>query len=153
VSPLCLVCQFPGNILYKDSKHRLELLRREHPSLFQSRGFFVTVLHLLDTFTFKLTLRREIVALFSDAAKRKLPTTTTAAAAAPKTTATGGGGSGGGSGGGDETHAPPPPPPAEAEAEAAEETASSSSVASSLLDGGAPATHDASAAAVRALNQ
>lgn len=59
--------------MYKDSKNRLEALRREHPELFQSRVFFVKVMQLLDTFTFKLTLRREVIALFSDVAKRKHP--------------------------------------------------------------------------------
>jgi hypothetical protein len=66
-----LICKFPGNIMYKESKSRLENLRREHPQIFQSRSLFVTVMHLLDMFTFKLPLRREIVALFSDQAKRK----------------------------------------------------------------------------------
>lgn len=59
--------------MYKESKNRLEALRREHPHVFQSRALFVTVMHLLDMFTFKLPQRREIVALFFDQAKRKVP--------------------------------------------------------------------------------
>lgn len=58
--------------MYKESKNRLEALRREHPHVFQSRALFVTVMHLLDMFTFKLPQRREIVALFFDQAKRKV---------------------------------------------------------------------------------
>jgi hypothetical protein len=82
-----LICKFPGNIMYKESKNRLENLRREHPHIFQSRALFVTVLHLLDMFTFKLPLRREIVALFSDQAKRKsTPVTSNAQTSTVNTT-------------------------------------------------------------------
>jgi hypothetical protein len=58
-------------IVYKDCKARLDHLRRDHPEVFSRRSLYVQVHHMLESYTFKLTARREILALFSEDARVK----------------------------------------------------------------------------------
>ena len=59
----------PGNILYRDSKAKLESLRKEHRDLFDNHGLYLEVVKILDAYTFKLTVRRDILNLFTENAK------------------------------------------------------------------------------------
>ncbi len=68
----------PGVILYRDCKSRLENMKKENPHLFASRHLYVEVLKILESYTFKLTARRDIIGLFSEEAKKKSPPTTSA---------------------------------------------------------------------------
>lgn len=60
-------------IVYKDCKARLDHMRKEHPELFAQRGLYLQVHRMLESYTFKLNARREILALFSDEARVKTP--------------------------------------------------------------------------------
>ena len=57
--------------MYRDSKQRLDLMKKERPELFSKRSLFVEVLKILDAYTFKLTARREVLKLFTNNAKLK----------------------------------------------------------------------------------
>ena len=59
----------PGVILFADSKSKLEAIRNQKPEVFSSRQLYVACRHLLDTYTFKLNVRRDIMALFAPEAK------------------------------------------------------------------------------------
>lgn len=61
----------PGVILYRDCKSRLESIKRDYPHVFSSRALYIEVLKILESYTFKLTARRDIIALFTDEAKKK----------------------------------------------------------------------------------
>lgn len=63
----------PGVILYRDCKAKLESIKREHPEVFNKRSLYLEALRILESYTFKLTARREIIAFFSEDAKRKTP--------------------------------------------------------------------------------
>jgi hypothetical protein len=64
----------PGVIMYSECKNKLESLRVQRPEIFDDRKVYVAVLRLLDTFTFKLSARRDVLNLFSVQAKmRKMP--------------------------------------------------------------------------------
>lgn len=65
--------RFPGMLLYKESRAKIELLRSSHPEMLSSRAVFVVVMKLLEKYTFKLAARREIVKMFSAHAKTKAP--------------------------------------------------------------------------------
>lgn len=62
----------PGMILAADSKARLEKLRVQRPEAFASRAVWVGVMHLFDTYTFKLASRRDVTKMFSVDAKKKV---------------------------------------------------------------------------------
>lgn len=68
-----LICKMPGVILYRDCKSRLDSIKREYPDLFNSRPLFIDVMRVLDSYSFKLTARRDIAALFTEQAKMKNP--------------------------------------------------------------------------------
>lgn len=61
----------PGVILYRDCKTRLEGIRRERKEIFDKHSLYVDVHRILESYNFKLTARREILALFSEAARVK----------------------------------------------------------------------------------
>ena len=65
--------KFPGMLLYKESRAKIELLRSTHPELLSSRAVFVVVMKILEKYTFKLVARREIVKMFSVHARTKVP--------------------------------------------------------------------------------
>jgi len=65
--------KFPGMLLYKESRAKIEVLRNAHPELLSSRAVFVVVMKILEKYTFKLAARREIVKLFSSHARSKVP--------------------------------------------------------------------------------
>jgi len=54
-----------------NSLARLQHMTQEKPEVFESRELFVNVMHMFETYTFSLKDRRDIVALFSDKAKRR----------------------------------------------------------------------------------
>lgn len=66
-----ILFQMPGVIIFSECKARLELIRSQNPELFKSRDLFVAVQRLLEAYTFKLTVRREIGNLFHAEAKLK----------------------------------------------------------------------------------
>lgn len=55
--------------MYRECKARLDHLRREHSEVFCKRSLYCTVHRMMETYTFKLTARRDILALFSSEAK------------------------------------------------------------------------------------
>ena len=59
----------PGVIVYSECKNKLEQMKTQRPEIFQSRQLFVSVLRLLENYTFKLGARRDIVNLFTIEAK------------------------------------------------------------------------------------
>jgi hypothetical protein len=61
----------PGVILYRECKTRLESIRREHSEIFDKYSLYVDVQRILESYNFKLTARREILALFSEKARLK----------------------------------------------------------------------------------
>ena len=65
----------PGVILYSDSKQKLDAIKSTKPQLFNSRPLYLAIRHVLDIYTFKLNVRREIASMFSHDAKMK-PTNT-----------------------------------------------------------------------------
>jgi hypothetical protein len=50
---------------------RLQHMTKEKPEVFESRELFVNVMHMFETYTFSLKDRRDVVALFSEKAKRR----------------------------------------------------------------------------------
>ena len=63
----------PGVILYGDSKNKLETLRRKQPLLFNNTILYNAIRTILDNYTFKLSARRDSLALFPDSAKKPGP--------------------------------------------------------------------------------
>ena len=70
---LNLVSKLPGSIpaIYKDARNRLEQLRSESPSVFDDKRLFRKVFRLLESFSFRLGVRRYVFKLFSPGAKCK----------------------------------------------------------------------------------
>lgn len=66
-----LLLQLPGVIVYRECKARLDYIKREHPELFTQRALYAQVHRMLESYTFKLTARREILALFTEDARIK----------------------------------------------------------------------------------
>lgn len=62
---LNLIARMPGVILYRDSKNKLEALKKSDPELFTRRTIYVEVQRMFEAYTYKLNCRREIVNLFS----------------------------------------------------------------------------------------
>lgn len=58
-------------IVYRECKSRLDHLKREHPELFAKRSLYANVHRMLESYTFKLTARRDITALFAADAKQR----------------------------------------------------------------------------------
>jgi hypothetical protein len=64
--------QLPGVIsVFKDAKGKIEKLKANNPDLFSSRKVFLNMMSLFESYSFKLTVRRELVKLFTNAAKLK----------------------------------------------------------------------------------
>lgn len=61
----------PGVILYRECKAKLDHIRRENNDIFSKRTLFVEVMRILEVYNFKLSARREIIALFSEAARQR----------------------------------------------------------------------------------
>lgn len=61
----------PGVILFSESKQKLDTIRTNKSSLFNSRPLYIAIRHVLDQYTFKLNVRRELVNMFSNEAKMK----------------------------------------------------------------------------------
>lgn len=72
VEVINLIAKLPGVLVYWECKHRLEELKRNNPELFDSRKLYCQAQHMMECYTFKLPVRREILGLFSDLAKRKV---------------------------------------------------------------------------------
>jgi hypothetical protein len=66
-----LISRMPGVIVYNDSKMRLERIRAQKPDTFLSRNLYLAVCQLLETCTFKLNARRDVMAMFKLEAKLK----------------------------------------------------------------------------------
>jgi hypothetical protein len=66
----------PGVILYRESKNRLEALKRDRPEIFNKHSLYVDVHRILESYNFKLTARKDVLNLFTEAARVKpnLPT-------------------------------------------------------------------------------
>lgn len=58
-------------IVYRECKARLDHLRKEHPELFGRRSLYVTVHRMLESYTFKLQARKDVLALFSPEARMR----------------------------------------------------------------------------------
>ena len=61
----------PGVIVYGESKQKLDLIKSTKPQVFSSRQLYLAVRCVLDIYTFKLNVRREICNMFSNEAKMK----------------------------------------------------------------------------------
>eukprot|EP01038_Epipyxis_sp_PR26KG_P005836 gene5836-8052_t len=68
---LNLISKMPGIILYRDCKNKLDKLKRDSPDLFKRRNLFIEVHKMFESYSFKLSVRREIMALFDNEAKIK----------------------------------------------------------------------------------
>jgi len=59
----------PGIVpIFKESKSRLEYIKTHHPEVFD-RDLYVEVQELLSSYSFKLSVRREIMKLFETKVK------------------------------------------------------------------------------------
>lgn len=65
----CLLLQLPGVIVYRECKSRLDHIKRDHPEVFNKRELYLNVHRVLESYTFKLSARREILAMFGNEAK------------------------------------------------------------------------------------
>ena len=63
----------PGVILFSESKSRLEAIKHADADIFKNRQLYLSVRRLLDTHAYKLSVRREILSMFSVEAKLKSP--------------------------------------------------------------------------------
>jgi hypothetical protein len=63
--------QLPGVIMYAECKSRLEAIRTQRPELFDSPSLYRAAQRMLESFTFKLTARRDVNNLFSVQAKMR----------------------------------------------------------------------------------
>lgn len=68
---LVAIGRLPGQLLYKDTLASIKEMKRAHPEVFASRTVFLSVHQLLENYTFKLSIRRFLLDLFSDTAKQK----------------------------------------------------------------------------------
>lgn len=57
--------------MYRESKSRLEAMRRDRPEIFSKHSLYVDVHRLLESYSFKLTARKDILGLFTEAARLK----------------------------------------------------------------------------------
>mmetsp|Transcript_21477 Transcript_21477/g.31154 ORF Transcript_21477/g.31154 Transcript_21477/m.31154 type:complete len:1569 (+) Transcript_21477:93-4799(+) len=64
------IAKLPGQLLYKDSYATLMKYHTSHSEMFQSRKLYMAVHDILANYTFKLSLRRMIMGLFSPGAKK-----------------------------------------------------------------------------------
>eukprot|EP01039_Chlorochromonas_danica_P002589 gene2589-2831_t len=68
---LNLIAKMPGVVLYRECKARLDTIRRQNPQVFDKHSLYVDVHRILESYSFKLTARRDILALFSTNARLK----------------------------------------------------------------------------------
>jgi len=68
---LTLIAKLPGMIMQRECKIKLDKLKRDHSALFAKRSLFVQVQKMLESYSFKLDMRRHVVSLFSEPAKLK----------------------------------------------------------------------------------
>lgn len=61
----------PGVISFRDSKLRLDNLKKTNPELFNQRNVYVEVHKMFESYTFKLAVRRDIVNYFTLDARMK----------------------------------------------------------------------------------
>jgi len=73
---LNLIAKLPGNLCYLESKSTLFRLRINHPEIFASRDLYLGVHRLLETYSYKLALRRDILKLFPPEARLRTATVT-----------------------------------------------------------------------------
>ena len=65
VEILNAIVKMPGLLLYKEAKTFLEQRKISNPEVFSSRNLYVTVHRVLESYSFRLTTRREILRLFT----------------------------------------------------------------------------------------
>jgi hypothetical protein len=66
------IARLPGlPHLHNQSKARLEVLKLEHPDLFNARHLFVVVMKFMETYSLSLQIRKDVYRLFSIKAKCK----------------------------------------------------------------------------------
>lgn len=65
VEILNAIVKMPGLLLYKEAKTFLEQRKISNPEAFSSRNLYVTVHRVLESYSFRLTTRREILRLFT----------------------------------------------------------------------------------------
>ncbi len=66
------IARLPGlPHLHNQSKARLEVLKLEHPHIFDTRHLFVVVMKFMETYSLSLQIRKEVYRLFSVKAKCK----------------------------------------------------------------------------------
>jgi len=63
--------RLPGQLLYKDTLATIKEMKKSHADIFSRRDLFLSVHHLMENYTFKLSTRRFLVNLFTDTAKQK----------------------------------------------------------------------------------
>lgn len=68
---LSIISKMPGIIFYRECSAKLDRIRLEHREVFDSRELYAAVHSLFEMHSFKLSLRRDIIRLFSNAAKSK----------------------------------------------------------------------------------
>jgi len=68
---LTLIAKLPGVMMQRECKLKLDKLKRDHSALFAKRSLFVQVQKMLESYSFKLDMRRHIMSLFSENAKLK----------------------------------------------------------------------------------
>lgn len=62
--------RLPGQLLYKDTMATIKELKKKHPEIFNRRTLYLSVHQLLEKYTFKLSIRRLLLDLFTVNAKR-----------------------------------------------------------------------------------
>lgn len=65
VEILNAIVKIPGLLLYKEARTFLEQRKISNPEVFSSRNLYVTVHRVLESYSFRLTTRREILRLFT----------------------------------------------------------------------------------------
>ena len=63
------IAKMPGLLLYKEARTFLEQRKISNPEVFSSRNLYVTVHRVLESYSFRLSTRREILKLFTIQAK------------------------------------------------------------------------------------
>ena len=58
-------------IIYRECKARLDQIRAHHPEAFSNRKLYATVHRMFEGYTFKLSIRRDLLKLFLPAAATK----------------------------------------------------------------------------------
>lgn len=67
---LMCIAKLPGQIMYKDNFAKLQQYHKTHPDVFNRRSFYISVHQVLSSYSFKLSIRRAVINMFSAAAKR-----------------------------------------------------------------------------------